>query len=393
MRALLVSPEAPYPAIGGGALRTASLVEYLAHRYDLDVIVFGQPEHSDPARDFPAGLVRRIATIPLRHHSRSLIAKLWRNGLRFVRGAPPLVDRFSGYESEILSALEGQHYDLVVLEHLWIAPLLPLVRAHSRRTVLNLHNIESTLFRTYADSDRWPASVAHARWSDSCKQIEMELLPQFDSVLCCSENDAATVRPISKQVYVYPNAVPLVPLPDVAKQASLVFSGNLEYPPNKSAVAWFTQEIWPLLKRAKPEITWRIVGLHPDAVRSIVAGDSQIELVGKVERAVPSIAASSIAIVPLVSGSGTRIKILEAWAAGVPVISTSLGAQGLLGRAGEHLLIADTAQQFKDAVVKLLDNPMLAAQLGQAGRVLYELEYTWPSAWKKLDFTESLTQK
>ena len=393
MRALLVSPEAPYPAIGGGALRTASLVEYLGRRFDLDVIVFGQPEHSDPARDFPAGLVRRISTIPLRHHRRNLIARLWRNGLRFLRDAPPLVDRFSGYEQEIGKALEGQQYDLAVLEHLWIAPLLEIVRPHALRTVLNLHNIESNLFRTYAEADSWPASVAHGRWAESCKRIEEQFLPQFDAVLTCSDDDAASIQPIAKRVFVYPNAVPLVDLPDVPKLATLVFSGNLEYPPNRSAVAWFTREIWPLLLRAKPDITWRIVGLHPEAVRSLVCNEPQIQLVGTVERAVPAIAASSIAIVPLLSGSGTRIKILEAWAAGVPVISTSLGAQGLLGRHGEHLLIADTPETFKDAVVKLVNNPLLARQLGRAGRVLYELEYTWPSAWEKLDFAESLSGK
>ena len=185
MRALLVSPEAPYPAIGGGALRTASLIEYLGSRYELDVIVFGQPEHPDPAGDFPAGLVRRITTIPLRHHSRSLGAKLWRNGLRFLRGVPPLVDRFSGYEAEIEKALEGQKYDLAVLEHAWIAPLLGAVKRHARKTVLNLHNIESNLFETYAASDRWPTSVAHRRWAVGCKQIEDEFLGQFDSVLTC----------------------------------------------------------------------------------------------------------------------------------------------------------------------------------------------------------------
>ena len=387
MRALLVSPEAPFPAIGGGALRTASLIEFLGTRYELDVIVFGQPEHPNPAADFPAGLARRVISIPLRHNSRTLPAKIWRNGWRFLQGTPPLVDRFSGYEREIMQALSGQQYALAVLEHEWIAPLLPVVKPHARKTILNLHNIESNLFHTYAASDNWPTSVAHERWANSSRRIEERFFPQFDSVLTCSEEDARTVRPMVKQVSVYPNALPLVDLPEVPKEADLVFSGNLEYPPNKTAVAWFTAEIWPLLKQARPEISLRIVGLHPNAVRPLVCGQARIHLVGTVQHAIPAIAASSIAIVPLLSGSGTRIKILEAWAAGVPVVSTSLGAQGLLAADAKHLLIADTPRQFKDAVVNLLENPQRAAQLAQAGRVLYELEYTWPAVWKKLDLT------
>ena len=385
MKALLISPEAPYPAIGGGALRTASMIEFLARRYELDVIVFGQPEHSDPARDFPQGLVRRVLTIPLRHHQRNLLAKAWRNGTRLLRGVPPLVDRFQGYERGVLEAIAGQQYEMAMFEHLWCAPLLPVIQPHTKQTCLNLHNIESTLFDTYSKSDPWPVSMAHERWAEACRALEAQLLPQFDCLLTCSVSDAENIGQYSSNIHVFPNSIPSTPLPQVAKQADLVFSGNLEYPPNKTAVGWFYREVWPLLSATHPSVTWRIVGLHPDAVRGVVAGDKRIVLTGPVEKAVPAIAASRIAIVPLLTGSGTRIKILEAWAAGLPVVSTNLGAQGLDYEEGKEILIADTPINFAETLRKLLDNPDLCLQLGAAGRCLYEREYTWDAAWKRLE--------
>ena len=165
MRALMISPEAPYPTIGGGALRTASLLEFLARRYELDVIVFAQPENPHPAVHFPAGLVKCAHTIQLVPHRRDLASKIIRNAARLIRGIPPLVDRFQGYEDQIVKAIGATKYDVVVFEHLWIAPLLNVVQPHARRTCLNLHNIESNLFESYARSDRWPVSMAHRRWA------------------------------------------------------------------------------------------------------------------------------------------------------------------------------------------------------------------------------------
>jgi glycosyltransferase involved in cell wall biosynthesis len=108
--------------------------------------------------------------------------------------------------------------------------------------------------------------------------------------------------------------------------------------------------------------------------------------VGPVPDAIPELARSRIAVVPLRTGSGTRLKILEAWAAGLPVVSTSIGAEGLPAKDGEHLLLADSAAEFVDAVTRLLTCPVLCRSLGAAGRLLVEKEFTWESAWESLDF-------
>jgi len=183
---------------------------------------------------------------------------------------------------------------------------------------------------------------------------------------------------------VLPNTIPRRCVPDVAEQEVIVFSGNLEYPPNIHAVRYFASRIWPVVRARRPALVWRLVGRNPEGVRPYVAGDARIQLTGPVEDPLPWLAAAKAVVVPVLSGSGTRVKILEAWAAGRAVISTSFGVEGLPARPGEHLLVADGADSFGEAVLAVVDGEALRRRLGQSGRRLYEAEFTWESAWKRL---------
>jgi glycosyltransferase involved in cell wall biosynthesis len=187
-------------------------------------------------------------------------------------------------------------------------------------------------------------------------------------------------------VTVYRNALPWTPLPPRVEEDAIVFSGNMEYHPNISAVRFFRGEVWPGLRERWPGLVWRLVGKNAWAVRRYTSGDPRIEVKGEVDDAIGELARAKVAVVPLLAGSGTRLKILEAWAAGVPVVSTSLGAEGLPVRDGEHLLLADGAAAFADAVSRLLACTELRERLGSAGRLLMEKEFTWETAWKNLDF-------
>ncbi len=165
----------------------------------------------------------------------------------------------------------------------------------------------------------------------------------------------------------------------------VAFSGNLEYHPNVSAVRYFREEIWPILRERWPSLVWRLIGKNPGAVRQHTNGDPRIELSGPVESAIDELAAAKVVVVPLLAGSGTRFKVIEAWAAGRAVVSTTIGAEGLLARNGENLLIADDAWRFADSVSQLLTNSALRARLGETGRTLFESEFTWETAWQKLE--------
>jgi glycosyltransferase involved in cell wall biosynthesis len=160
----------------------------------------------------------------------------------------------------------------------------------------------------------------------------------------------------------------------------------MEYHPNRSAVRFFGRDIWPRLRAAHPGLIWRLVGKNPDAVSGFIKGEERVEVTGEVEDAVAELARAEVAVAPLLAGSGTRLKILEAWSAGTPVVSTRIGAEGLPVRDGEHLLLADEPVAFADAVSRLLECRGLRERLAAAGRLLLEKEFTWENAWRKLAF-------
>ena len=387
--ALVLAPETPYPLAGGGALRTASLVHYLAQRYAVHLVVFRQPGAGDPARDLPAGLVDRVTVIDLPANRRNLPARALRNAVRLARERPPLVDRFSGFDRQVAAALDGRRYEIGIVEHFWCAPYGEQIAPACRRTVLDLHNIESLLHQRCALVEPAGQAFAHRIFARASLELERTWLPRYSLVLAASEADADRARAIAPQarVAVYPNAIPWVPLPPKKKedQESVVLSGNMEYHPNRSAVRFFRSEVWPLLRERWPSLVWRLVGRNPEAVKEFTAGDPRIQVVGQVDNAVCELARATIAVVPVLAASGTRLKILEAWAAGLPVVSTTLGAEGLPARDDQHLLLADGAPGFARAVSRLLDCPSLRNRLGEAGRLLLEKEFTWETAWKKLD--------
>jgi glycosyltransferase involved in cell wall biosynthesis len=393
--ALFISPEAPYPLIGGGALRSASLLNFLAQHYAVDMITFREPRAADQRPHIPSGLTRQVHVIDLPLHARHKLARAARNAGRLVRGVPPLMDRFAGFGDQVAAATRGQHYDLAVIEHFWCAPYWEQAAAVSDATVLDLHNIESVLHQRCAESGTGTQAVAHRAFRNFCRELETEWLPKFTYLLAASASDAKQIGDISRtsNVIIYPNSIPATPAPPRHQEDMIVFSGNLEYHPNVDAVRYFRREIWPELHNRWPSLVWRLVGKNPQAVAKIISGDDCIEVSGPVDDAIQELARAKVAIVPLLAGSGTRVKIIEAWAAGVPVVSTSIGAEGLPARAGEHLLLADDPQAFAEAVSHLLSNPSLRDQIGRAGRYLFECEFTWEAAWKRLHFLYPATME
>lgn len=386
-RALVISPEAPYPPVGGGALRTASLIEYLAPRYALDLVLFREEGQPDPSEGLPEGHAHRVQVLPLPYHARDGLSRTLRNSVRALRNRPPLLDRFSGHGEAIAAFARGQRYALGLIEHFWCAPYLHQIAPHCARTVLNLHNIESEWQESVAQQENVFHAFALRRFGRRYRQLEAEWLPRFSTVLAPSNRNCELVRTIAPgaNVMLYPNAIPEVPRPDRAEEQVIAFTGNLAYEPNVAAVVHFYTRVWPLLRTRIPGLRWRLIGKSPERVSSIVAGDERIELTGAVRDAVAELVRAKVAVVPVLSGSGTRMKILEAWAAGTPVISTKAGAEGLDANPGEHLLIVEQPEEFAEAVVFLLEAPEARAQLAEAGRCLYERRYTWPSAWKTLN--------
>jgi polysaccharide biosynthesis protein PslH len=374
-RALLLSPESPYPTHGGGALRTASIHEYLRRHYTVDLVVFATPGDPEPPFAF--------AVIGMPSHSRSPGVRAARNLVRFLRGTPPLMDRFAGFQGQLSRAIGDSQYDVAILEHFWTAPYLDTVASHCNRILLDLHNIESVWLERVANTAPRGLKLPFSRWAANCRRLERELLPRFERILVASEEDAETVRSLAPgaRTLVYPNAIPQVPEPVSERRNAIVFSGNLEYQPNRQAVQFFARRIWPILATEFPDLEWHLIGRNPRGVQDFVFSSPRVRVIGPIEDAVLELSRYRVAVVPVLSGSGTRLKIIEAWAAGVPVVSTPLGAEGLAASPGCHLLTASDPDAFARAVSRLLRDPSLSQSVAAAGRRLYEERFSWDVAW------------
>lgn len=385
--ALFLAAEAPYPTIGGGPMRAASVLEYLAQRFSVHGIFFREPGAPDPTAAVPLGRLKRADVIELPFHSKRPAARLFRNAVRLARDRPPLIDRFSGFGDQIDRILFGHEYEAAFVEHFWCAPYVEQIRPYAGHAIVDLYNIESAWHQSMASSETGLVAWGHHRFAQAARESERCVLPKYDRVLVTSGHDATLVQTIvpNARVTVYPNALPLIVPPPRADRQEIIFSGNLEYPPNIQAVRFFHRDVWPALHSRWPELQWKILSKNPGPIRELAARDPHIEVTGFVQDAVTVIAQAQVAVVPLLAGSGTRIKILEAWAAGTPVVSTTVGAEGLQYHDRENLVLADTAETFTAAVSELLALPVNRERIGAAGRRLYEERYTWQTAWESLD--------
>ncbi len=391
---LLLSPECPYPLQGGGPMRTGSVLHYLAQHSAVDLISFHEDGSGDCASQLTAGLCDSATSISLPRHSKTFAAKVVRNGKRLLLRRLPLVDRFSGASSrrQFREAVGDRHWDVGVIEHLWCVRYVDELRSRCRTVVLDLHNVESELHRSCSVAERLPESWAHARFCTLAQEIERNYFPKFDLILVSSEDDQERVLTLDRNANsaVVPNTIPFIEDPtrltdEVAQPDSIAFSGNLEYHPNVQALNYFRKAIWPILKQEYPSLTWRVIGKNADRIRAWARDDHDIHVTGPVENAVEELAKSKIVVVPLLAGSGTRVKIIEAWAASCAVVSTPIGAEGLPARDGENLKIAGNPAGWVKAVLELLKNRDAAVRLGRNGRATFEQHCSWPAAWMTLD--------
>ena len=183
--------------------------------------------------------------------------------------------------------------------------------------------------------------AAHRVFRRRFAELERTWLPRFSQVLATSETDAELVRAIAPKPRSRSTPTPCraTPLPPRGDEEAIVFSGNMEYHPNLSAVRFFRREIWPRLRERWPRLVWRLVGKNPGG-RAAIYTRRSADRSGRRRWRTPCVnwPGRGSAVVPLLAGSGTRLKILEAWAAGLPVVSTTLGAEGLPARDGRASL-------------------------------------------------------
>ncbi|HSQ65881.1 MAG TPA: glycosyltransferase family 4 protein [Polyangiaceae bacterium] len=258
--------------------------------------------------------------------------------------------------------------------------------------LLDEHNIEFDLARQQASGHYGLSRRIHylANWS-KIRREEVAAFRTFHGVTFCSEVDQARARRLVPELKsaVVPNAVdvdhfkpsPQHPPPD---GQTVMFFGAINYFPNVDGVRHLVREVWPLVTRTYPDARLKIVGQHPTP-EVLSFRSPRVEVTGKVDDLRPHLASSAVTVVPLRIGGGTRFKILESMAMARPVVSTSVGAEGIGAQPGRHLLIGDSPTALASGICRVLEDPALGAKLGEHGRALVEERYSWVSSGQRLE--------
>lgn len=387
---LQFAPRVCWPLDTGAKLRNYHLGQVLSEHAAVSLLAF---IHEGESSSLPENFYQQITTV--KRDQAYSFTNLLRGA---VSSTPlPLLNYTTGPMLQALErVLAETPVDIVQMESIHLMGYLPIIMAMEPRPLIicDWHNIESELMSRYSDREGQFMRRAYARRTVKLmRNFEQRALMEFDAHITVSERDAARLRSLDSkaQIFVVENGVDADHYSDKkieeARRLStegatritnrIVFVGSMDYHANIDGVVSFSREIWPKLHARKPELIFTIVGRDPSAEVRELASIPGIEVTGTVDDVRPYYGEAVAAIVPLKVGGGSRLKILEAMAAGVPVISTSLGAEGLEVDNGQNILIADSDDEMIETVVGLSENQEQKTRLRHAGRTLVSSHYDW----------------
>jgi glycosyltransferase involved in cell wall biosynthesis len=385
-RILFLAPKPPYPLTSGMAIRQFHLIRAYSTVASVEVAFFSKDDRD--LAQASAGLApysERLHAFPFPPARRPGWLGLW-NGLGRVVTHPMLADILDSRGLQSLVAGSAGSTDLIHVSRLHLVNAVrPLLNGQRRRPrlILDLDDVESVAKRRHlhaTPSRRWVNRVFHYYDLIRLSAYERRAIRRFDRVFVCSDRDRAMLaRP---NIIVVPNGIDVpTHMPKREPETStLLFCGLLSYWPNRDAVRYFVESILPHIQHEIPSARLLVVGRSPSADLRDLADGAAVCIEADVPSVVEYYGRAAIAIVPLRMGGGTRIKILEAWALGVPVVTTSIGCEGLEGIDGSHFIVADTPIDFARACVDLLRSPSHRERLARCGRELAYARYRWETS-------------
>lgn len=382
----MLAPQLPFPPTGGAPMRNYQLLRHLSERHTVSVLAYGPPDDQQ-AR---TGLERICAQVRIVDGGRP--GRLEKRWLQLAS----LPARFSYLHKVFGSAAMGRALDAMTA-----AEDFDVIQAESSLVssftfnsgaalLLDEHNIEYQLLWQMWLMERSPIRKLYQLAEfHKFRREEQASWERCDGCAVTSERERAIVsRHVpGKPTALVPNGVDLEyfqPRDEAIDPASIVFTGRLDYRPNADAVTFFVREILPKIRRRRPEVVFTLVGTAPPDDVKRLAGP-HVVVTGRVADVRPYLARAAVAVVPVRIGAGTRLKVLEAMAMGTPVVSTSVGCDGLMVDAGHDLLVADRPDDFASEVLRVLEDRSLGTVLGARGRKLVEAHYGWASIARALE--------
>ena len=400
MKILFITKSFPYPTDSGGRIRTYYILKGLSQEHDITLLT--TIEHEEQRMLIPELLkvCSKVKVIKTRVETLlQLVGKIIKNCFSQI---PIVVERH--YLKEVADEVNAQiheaqpKFDIIHFDHLDTSIYLDCIPA-TMTTVLDEHNIVSNQVKTSALVER---NFLKRFYMD----IQLKKTLRYEASVCrkitrcfvCSDVDKRYLLRMAKDAHVVsvPNGVDVEYFGGkswiVGSQhkfsqdiPTIIFVGTLDYGPGGTAVRYFCEDIFPLIQLNVPDVRFLVVGQNPPKYLQLLAEQNKnIVLTGRVDDIRPYVAQAQVFVVPLQSGSGTRLKILDAMAMNIPVVSTSIGAEGLAVCSGEHLFITDTPAAFGAAVSQLLQDLSLADNIRENASQLVQTKYSWKTIWKDL---------
>ena len=390
LRILWTLPYLPWPVTSGGKSRQFNLIREMAARgHRLTLLIQSKAPADEATRRVLGALAEEVIVLPRRPLKHP--GTLWRAATSRL----PLLTTINGHAPALSARFErllaDQKWDIVQIEHSYgFQPFEQALRRHRQRFVITEHNVESELgAATYG---KWPAWMRGlAAWDQRrARRWERRVLRQASAIVAVTDADAGQLGVIGdgRPTHVVSNGVDTRAFAGVRHDAAsrtVLFLGNYEYAPNVDAVEWALGEIAPLVWAQEPDVRFRICGHGMPQAWARRFTDPRIEWRGYVPDLTEVQASSAAFLAPLRFGGGSKLKVLEAMAAGLPIVSTREGVSGLPVIDGRHARVADTPQALAQALCQTLNHPEAARALGDAARALVHDEFDWSAVAAQLE--------
>jgi sugar transferase (PEP-CTERM/EpsH1 system associated) len=387
MHILWLKTELLHPVDKGGRIRTYEMLRAIAREHRVTYLTLDDGTAAPDARERASEYAEHVETVPFAPPPRGSAGFYLDLARNVASPLPYAVGRYRSraFEAAVTRLVRERAVDVVVCD--FLVPAVNLPASLPVPVVLFQHNVEAEIWRRHAEVARNPVASAYfgMQWRRMVR-FERDVCRRVEHVVAVSEQDAAHFRerygvPAARASAVatgvdagyFAPAGRATPAPH-----EMVFTGSMDWMPNEEGIRWFVRDVMPRVRAAVPDATLTVVGRNPsEALRAAAGEGSGVRVTGRVDDVRPYMEGASLFVVPLRVGGGTRLKIYEAMAMGLPVASTAVGAEGLPVRDGEHLVLAEGAEGFAAACVALLRDPARRAAIGRAAQQLVREHFDW----------------
>ncbi len=378
MRILMLSPYLPWPLYGGTSVRMFNIIKQLSQRGHQIVLVTGK------GVDFTNNPLQQLCEkvylyeLPKMNRLSSAIRSLFS-----CKPYPGLQFQNKHLYEIVYGLLKNESFDLVWINFLFMAEILLKIHSGDIPVILDQYEADELVWKRYIQNGNFAQKIFSFLNLKKIQSLQKKVFKHLDAILCVSEIEGEFMKsrtPSNTKIWVVPNGVDtdfFQPKYFDKLESVILMTGSMCIERNISAAIWFAKKIFPKVKKAVPEAQFWIVGFNPDERIFSLKSIPGVKVKGTVEDIKPYYKKAKVYVAPFRFGEGTRLKILEAMAMGVPIVSTEAGCQGIDVVDGKHLLIAKNEDEFIKKVIEILLNPQKGQVLAEIARKLVEQEYNW----------------